>query len=485
MALQTKTIDGSTNHSSWDFKLIAIENSTSTSGNNSSLTVEAYIGRIGSSSYITGGEISVPISVTGCSKQTISGTYTTGTIAAGGWYKLGSKNFTVPHNSDGSKDITISASFTNDVSPSSGSASGSMTLTKIPRQANITGADNFNDEGNPKITYSNPAGNSVSSLQACIASSDGNTIYANYRDISKTGSSYTFNLTDAERETLRNATPNSNSLSVKFYIRTVISGTYYYSTSSKTMTIVNGNPTFTNFEYKDTNEKVTSITGNNQVLVKGLSNLEVTISSSNKMVANKGSSVNKYIATIDNTNVNSNYSANDLIINLGNISSAGTKRLNVRAYDSRNNSTLVYKDITVYDYDKPVINATVNRLNNFENQTTLQVSGTYSRLTIDDVDKNIVNTLQYRYCEVDGEWSEWQDLTATIENGTFSCNDVILSLDNTKAFKFEIRAIDNLDSNSVELPLDVGQAIFFISSNKKACYINGQEILTYDIVDEW
>lgn len=461
------------------FKCNWSSKSNGTAANSSTVYVDVIATKSSSSTSNTWGTHSTSANVNGESKSA-GGSFT---LAPGSSITLLSKSFIVPHNSDGSKSTTISVSVGGDVMWGSGSAS--ITLDKIPRQASITGADNFNDEGNPKITYSNPAGNSVSSLQACIASSDGNTIYANYRDISKTGSSYTFNLTDDERKILRNATPNSNSLSVKFYVRTVISGTYYYSTSSKTMTIVNGNPTFTNFEYKDTNEKVTSITGNNQVLVKGLSNLEVTISSSNKMVANKGSSANKYIATIDNTNVNSNYSANDLIINLGNISSAGTKRLNVRAYDSRNNSTLVYKDITVYDYDKPVINATVNRLNNFENQTTLQVSGTYSRLTIDDVDKNIVNTLQYRYCEVDGEWSEWQDLTATIENGTFSCNDVILSLDNTKAFKFEIRAIDNLDSNSVELPLDVGQAIFFISSNKKACYINGQEILTYDIVDEW
>lgn len=453
--------------------------SNGTSANSSTVYVEVIAKKSSSSTSNTWGTHSTSASVDEESKSA-GGSFT---LTPGGSVTLLSKSYTVDHDSDGSKTTTISVEVGGNVIYANGSAS--ITLDKIPRQATITGADNFNDEGNPNITYSNPAGNSVSSLQACITSSDGNTMYADYRDISKTGSSYTFNLTDNERETLRNATPNSNSLSVKFYVRTIISGSYYYSNVSKTMTITNGNPTFTDFEYKDTNDKVTSVTGNNQALVKGLSNLEVTISSSNKMVANKGSSANKYIATIENTNVNSIYSEEDLVMNLGNISSSGTKRLNVRAYDSRNNSTLVYKDITVYDYDKPVINATVNRLNNFENQTTLQVSGTYSKLTIDEVDKNIVNTLQYRYCEVDGDWSEWQDLTATIENGTFSCNDVILSLDNTKAFKFEIQAIDNLDSNSVELPLDVGQAIFFISSNKKACYINGQEILTYDIVDEW
>ena len=68
-------------------------------------------------------------------------------------------------------------------------------LDRIPRQADITSAPDFNDEQNPTIGYSNPAGNSVNSLQACI-SLTGASADVSYRDIPKTGSSYTFNLTE-------------------------------------------------------------------------------------------------------------------------------------------------------------------------------------------------------------------------------------------------------------------------------------------------
>ena len=98
----------------------------------------------------------------------------------------------------------------------SNSYTGSISLTRIPRQANLTSAPDFNDEANPTINYSNPAGNSVSSLEACI-SLTGARDDIGYRAVSKTGSSYTFNLTEAERNVLRGACPNSNSLSVKFY----------------------------------------------------------------------------------------------------------------------------------------------------------------------------------------------------------------------------------------------------------------------------
>ena len=98
-------------------------------------------------------------------------------------------------------------------------------------------------QANPTITYSNPAGNSASSLQACISLTGANADVG-YRDISKTGTSYTFNLTTAERNVLRNACTTSNSRKVTFFVRTVIGGNTFYSTIERTLTIVNANPSF-------------------------------------------------------------------------------------------------------------------------------------------------------------------------------------------------------------------------------------------------
>lgn len=478
MSLRTKTINGSTNSSSWKFKLVAIENSTSQSTNKSNLTVEAFIGRGSTGSYMIGAKLSCLINVTGCNSQTLN--YSESgkvTVGANSWVSLGSKTFEVPHNDNGKKDITISAEFTNNVSPSNGSASGLMSLTNIPRGATIKNADNFNDEGNPKIEYSNPAGNLVELLQVFLTPKDNDNVYA-VRDLPKTGTTYTINLSDSERKQLLSEIPNSNSLVIQFYVKTIIDGVSYYSHLSKTMTVTNGSPTFTDFTYKDTNAKITAITGNNQVLVKGLSTLQATISSSNKMVANKQATVKNYVATIDNINRNVDYTVDDLNIDLGTVSNSGTNRLSIRAYDSRNNSTLVYKDITIYDYDKPVINATVERLNNFEDQTTLKVSGTYSKLTIGGTDKNIITKLQYRYREVGGEWTGWVDLIGNVVDGKYECDDVILSLDNSKFFEFEIKAKDNLDEQILSLPLGKGKAIFFVCTNEKCCYINDDEILS-------
>ena len=351
------------------------------------------------------------------------------------------------------------------------SASANFTAASIPRQANMTGANNFNDIENPYFTYSNPAGNAVTDLQACLAWS-GSEVVVPYRAISKTGSSYTFSLSEGERNAIRNGMATVNSKNIIYYLRTTIGGTNYYSTITRTVTIVNGNPTFSNFTYKDTNASTVAITGNDQVLIKGYSTLQVLISAANKMVANKGSTAKNYTAEIDSRSGSANYSTADLTINLGTILNDGTKRLNVRAYDSRNNSTLAYKDITVHNYDIPAINASVSRLNNFENQTTLKVAGSYSRLTISGSDKNTVNNIDYRYREAGGTWGGWIALTKTVGSGTFNCTDALFNLDNNKQFEFEVRVIDKLVTTVRTLIVDVGIPPFFISDNKKSIGVN-------------
>lgn len=130
------TIIGTTS-TYWTFKLEVSEGTPSVETNTSPVTVKAYIGRSASAggSYMYGAKISCTVGVTGCANQTISYNNSgTVNIAAGDWLHIGTTTFSaVPHNDDGSKVVTVSASFTNNISPASGSASGSFTLTTIAR----------------------------------------------------------------------------------------------------------------------------------------------------------------------------------------------------------------------------------------------------------------------------------------------------------------------------------------------------------------
>lgn len=272
-----------------------------------------------------------------------------------------------------------------------------------------------------------------------------------------------------------------NSQNAKYSVVTIYDGYRISYTSRESVISVDPTkcaPVFNDFEYTDAFQR--HITGNQQIMIKDYSFLDVHISPENQMTAVYGASPVNYVVTVDTLSRTADYEAGGQSIGVGSIKSAGVKRLTVRAYDSRGLSTPVYKDITVIDYAKPVINAEVKRLNNFETETTLKISGTFSPLTIDGTDKNTFYGVEYRYRETNGTWSEYISLNTTIKEGEFTCGDAILALDNTKAFEFEIYAQDNLDIAKTSAHVGVGQAIFFISTNKRKCYINGVEVPTVD-----
>lgn len=314
-----------------------------------------------------------------------STTKASGTYREGSWPSdpvttservLASGSWTQYHNSDGNWSTTLT--FNGCVYGSSYTKYVDISLPMIPRQANLTSAQDFNDEGNPTITYSNSAGNSVSGLVAGIFDTAGSVSYASYRNVNKTGTlSYTFNLTSAERTALRQAC-TGNSMAVKFYLRTYIGGTYYYSSIQKTMTIVNGNPTFSNFTFADTNSTTIDLTGNNQNVIKGYSNVTATVSTANKAIANKEASMSKYrFSCGTNSSVDFNYSNSSDVS--GTINSVSDGIFTLYAIDSRGNSKSVVKQansiIDYADITKGSISAT--RSNGISKETTLAFSGTW------------------------------------------------------------------------------------------------------------
>lgn len=245
-------------------------------------------------------------------------------------------------------------------------------------------------------------------------------------------------------------------------------------------------PTFTTFTYRDGNEAITKITKNPQALVKGLSTLFVDITEPNKMVAKNGAKGNYYGVSIGTVSKVWAYDdKNDVHIPVGVISSAGTKRLNVRAYDSRTITTLAYKDITVYDYNKPKINVSASRKNNFENTTTLKISGEYSRLTIGGVDKNNDVHVKYRIREKGGTWpTDYTELTPVPTGGKFDYT-ITKSLENTKAWEIETKVSDVFGDTKAgydTADVGIGQAVLLVSSNKRKCYQNGVEMANVDDV---
>lgn len=342
-----------------------------------------------------------------------------------------SGSLVVSHNSDGT--LTVPVSITTAIySATLETKSGSWILDSNPRQANLVTAPNFNDEENPTVTYSNPAGNSVDSLQVCITL-EGNNADVAYRDVSKTGTSYTFNLTDAERTVLRAATTGSNSRTVKFYLKTVIGGVTYYSKSgAKTFTIINGAPTL-NPTVKDVHGGMLGLTGDENKFVKYYSNAQYSI----------GATAQKDATIVSQKVV---CGAKTATAASGLIEDVESATFTFSVTDNRGNTTTKTLTKTLVNYVKLTCNLRVEPPTT-SGETTIKITGNYFNNSFGASS----NTLKvwYRIKEGNGDYSEWYGLTATLSNNTFTATKQLTGLDYQKYYTVQAAAQDVITAMGV------------------------------------
>lgn len=438
------------------------ENSTSTPNNTSNVTVTA-TQKIGNadwnSSYYSTLQIywydnnansaGKLVATTSAKSQGRNATITaTGTI-------------TVTHKSDGTLTGYAKAVWTkggnSNYTPNSGNVKTDNTaLTAIPRAATITSASDFTDTENPTITYSNPLGTSAATLQAGIFDTAGQTAYASYRDLDKTGTAYTFTLTTAERNALLNATTGSNTLPVRFYIKTVIGSTTYYNYKQVNFTVTNANPTFT-ASYKDTNSTVTAITGNNQLIVRNKSTLQINVAS---LSAKKSATISTVTATINGITYSGTISGSTATINVGALNISDNTTAVVTATDSRSNIATQNLAITVANWELPTGIITMQRQNNFYSNTDITVDGSYSSVN----GKNVM-TIRTRNKKVGT--STWSSYT-TLQDNVASTFD----LDNNYEWDVQVVVSDKFGSTTYNLVLSRGLPIIYFDSILNSVGIN-------------
>lgn len=344
------------------------------------------------------------------------------------------KKFTVTHNDAGEATATIAWKWGVRSSwggfPSNNNGSFTITLPVIPRKATLSTATNFTDEENPKITFSNPAGNAVEYLGVSIRDELGTTGYVAYKtDISKTGSSYTFSLTSSERDVLRKAASDSNTLNVRFYIKTTLGGVDYYHYLPRTLTIVNANPIVTG-TVEDANDTTYALTGDRKKLIKYYSNAKATLTATPQ----KEATINESLYNIGNGSNSSSekeYTFNNVESNVFTFS----------AEDSRKNYGLVTVEPSMVKYVKLTCNISNDKPDGNGNMS-ISCYGNYFNGSFGKVSNTL--TVQYRYKSYGGTYGSWTNMTATKSGNTYTASASLTGLDYQQTYSFETRAIDKL-----------------------------------------
>lgn len=389
-----------------------------------------------------------------------SGTWSNITLKAGQTLPLRSGSHWIGHNADGSKAFGASVSGwfygNGDVS-----ASGSWGINTIPRNSQVT----TNDSGGynldtPLTIYTNRKSGAFTHLIRVRHADTGYLIH----EVGGVQDQTTFTPSQGHIDLMQSLIPNDNR--IRLVIQQLNEQVGQWSEVGVWGYLRNANPLFSDFTYRDSNTAVTAITGNDQVLVKGKSTLETTITVANKMTAIKSATPRHYSIVYDGDTSQQTYSAStDVLASFYNVNSIGQRTIVASAFDSRNNNTSVSKQVTVYDYVAPTIETSTYRENNFGDDTTIDFKGTYTPLVIDGSAKNsiVANSVRYRYKEDGGTYGSWATRTFTAVDGLWSISATFVrTLDNTKKFVFEFQVADLFGTTTVEALVDVGRPIMFV-----------------------
>lgn len=390
-----------------------------------------------------------------CSVGGVSQGYTSGSInQKGGSVLLGTTVHRVSHDADGTKTAKLTDTFNINATidgkkVGSITASGSITLDRIARNATIVTANDFTDETDPTLTYSNP---SSFSCDVSIEFEGGSITRAGAID--GASGSYTMQLTDSERTTLRNASKKSQTLKVTYVLETTIDGTAYYSRADRKMNIVDAAPELGAVSYEDANAATVAVTGDKSRIVQNHSTLAVKVPTA---TAKKGATIASYTVAFGGVSKTVKSSGT---VSLGAVDVSYSQALTVTATDSRGFTASKSVQVTVDDYSAPTAVIDLHRLNNFEPTTYITANARYSYLN----GKNAV-TIAAKFKKVsDSGYGTPIELADSIQS-TVTC-------DRDSAYDFVVTIADRLESTDYNLTLGKGIPSFFIDTQKSSVGVN-------------
>lgn len=341
----------------------------------------------------------------------------------------------ITHNEDGSSPTkNVATSWTASFG-GGGSTSADVYFPKIDRYPMLTSAPNFNDEDNPTITYTTTMGFSGGVLDACIKLTMSGPPYIPYRRINVSDGNYTFNFTNEERVLLRQAC-TGKTLQVFFFIRTTANNEAYFSMLERTLSIVNGEPTFTT-TITETNQDVINILGSSSAtnLIKNVSEAQVTVTPT----AYKEATISGVV--INNTTITTSPYQTTIIPTSANF--------NINVIDSRGYSTSGIETRNLIDYERVKINSfSFERENPTSSDIIVNLDCVYYSLS----DDNLNNPIVVQYKLDDGSFATIPSTNYVIDNTNHKLTITDYEISNVLSYRnqgeFTIKVFDSLSETS-------------------------------------
>lgn len=266
--------------------------------------------------------------------------------------------------------------------------------------------------------------------------------------------SYTGVSAEGTQALLYKTIPNQQSATYK--IKTVW-GNYTWTTSNGNKFKIRGTeiPTINGFDYIDNNASTVAITGDATQIVQ---NHSILLARFHSATAIKGAGgISQYYLECNGKKANGNKEG---AYNLGTIDSSRDVDLKLTVVDSRGLSASKTIKVKMLAHSTPTANVTLERLNNYEDETYLTVDGSISSVN----GKNTM-TIQYRYKVSGGTYNNFVTIGDRVKQ--------TLSLDKNNAYSFNVVITDAFGSTFTgEYLLNKGVFPLFIDTALNSVGIN-------------
>ena len=428
MALQTKTFKSGTTSNQFYLELTLKENSISQTNNTSNIsyTLKLYSGGWDFSLYKIGHSIKLAEKTVSSVERANANQYSLGTNSS---ITIASGTTTISHNSDGSKNMSIAFSIDmakDSWTPGKMSVSGkSMTLTTIPRASTVS-CSNANIGRYATITINRASSSFTHTLRYTFDSLNGTIV----TETGNTSVAWIIPTTFYER--IPNSKSGTGTITCDTYDGNTKIGTKtctFTATVSEDTSRPKLSPTVV-----DNNSTTTALTGDNTKFIKYYSNAAVGTGAEAR---NSATLVSQKI-TCGSKSISSGS---------GTINKVESGSFKFSATDSRGYTTSQTITKTLINYVKLTCGlqkSTPDISGNF----TLTVKGNYFNGSFGATNNTL--TIQYRYKENGGTYSNWKTINATLSGNTYTAKDNLTGLDYQKTYVFQARATDKLSTKTTD-----------------------------------
>lgn len=376
------------------------------------------------------------------------GTFASTWVNSSGWTNLGSKTYTVNHNSDGTCSTTISGSFSGTYNGAnvlrSGSASATVTLNTIPRASSFTLNRSSATIGSDAITLN--ISRASSNFTHKIKVGWGGTWYLVGENIA-TSHSFTPPMSYC------NSIPNATSGTATVKVETLNNGSWI-GEASKTITL--------NVPSSVAPSVSIGVTANSALSGHDVAGKTTFTVKANSATGSYGSTIKSYSITGGGLNSTSSSATTGTL-------GAGSYTFTVKVTDSRGRTASASKGVTVHGYSKPSASFNVYRANS---SGSAQNDGTYVYAKITTTITNIananVNDKSYSIYWKNPSDTSWKTLKGwtTISDYSKSWNENLGDgWVNTQSYDVRIQIRDSYETITIDKSVSTLTCVLNIEQN--------------------